>query len=224
VTFFVFLFFLAVHLMKGHSDKEIVLVGITGGIGSGKTTAAKYIEQLGYPVIYTDYLAKVVMNTNENVKLALINEFGNEIYNDNGEINAAKLSEIVFDINSEDNVKLTRLNQIVHPPTIELMMEEIEKLLEKGEKLIFVESALIYEAGLEDGFDYIVVIDADEKKRIERTAKRLKLSDEKIRKRDCQQFSTEYKRNMADFVIENNGDIDQLYKSIDFILNLIRMA
>lgn len=205
-------------------DRDIVLVGITGGIGSGKTTAAQYIEKLGYPVIYTDNLAKIVMNTDENVKSKLINEFGGEIYNDNGEINSIKLSKIVFDINSDDNVKLTRLNQIVHPPTIDLLMEEVEKLLDKGEKLIFVESALIYEAGLEDGFDYIIVIDADEDKRIERTANRLKLSSDEIRKRNRQQISTEYKKKLADFVIENNGNIEQLYNSIDFVLDIIKMA
>jgi len=205
-------------------DKDFVLVGITGGIGSGKTTAANYIAQLGYPVIYTDSLAKFVMNNDEYVKSQLKNYFGSEIYNSNGEIVAEKLSSIVFDINSNNDENLTRLNQIVHPPTIDLMMEEIEKLLEKGEKLIFVESALIYEAGLEDGFDYIIVIDADEEKRIERTATRLKLSSEEIRKRNSKQISTEYKRNMADFVIENNGDIEQMHKSIDFVLSLIKMA
>lgn len=205
-------------------SKDFKIVGITGGIGSGKSTAAKYIESLGYPVVYTDYLAKQVMNDNIEVKSQLVNLFGEEIYDDSGNLNSAKLSELVFDKNANDNVKLTQLNKIVHPPTIDLMMKEIEILLEQGNNLIFVESALIYEAGLEDGFDYIIVIDADEDKRIERTSKRLKLSSEEIRRRNSQQISTVTKRNMADFTIENNGNIEQMYNSIDFVLSIIKMA
>lgn len=205
-------------------NKEFKIIGITGGIGSGKTTAAKYIESLGYPVIYTDVLAKLVMTKNYEVKAELIKSFGDEIYLGSGELNSVRLSDIVFDADLQNNEKLTRLNKIVHPPTIELMMSEIENLLTQGETLIFVESALIYEAGLDDGFDYIIVIDADEEKRIERTSLRLKLSSEKIRKRNCQQISTITKKNMADFVIENNGNIEQLYKSIDLVLTIIKMA
>ncbi len=205
-------------------EKDFLIIGITGGIGSGKTSAAKYIESLGYPVIYTDMLAKKVMNSDENVINEIKRAFGNDVYLDSGELNSAKLSNIVFDINAQNNEKLTKLNRIVHPPTIDLMMKEIEVFLEEGSELVFVESALIYEAGLEDGFDYVIVIDADEEVRIERTSERLKLSSEEIRRRNSQQISTTMKKNMADFVIENNGDVEQLYKNIDFVLSIIKMA
>lgn len=205
-------------------SEDYKIIGITGGIGSGKTTAAKYIESKGYPVIYTDNLAKVVTKNDAALKAKLINAFGSDIYDTDGNLDSNKLSKIVFDTYEQDNAKLTLLNQIVHPPTIELMMEQIEELIELGNQLIFVESALIFEAGLDDGFDYIIAIDADEDKRIERTSARLKLSSEEIRKRNSQQISTDIKKKLADFVIENNGNIDQMYNSIDLILTIIKMA
>lgn len=210
--------------MNEIDKKDIKLVAITGSIGAGKTTAAKYIESLGFPVVYTDELAKFVMNNNVEVIDQLKNVFGESIYDEKNVLDSKLLSKLIFDNCDKGDDKLARLNAIVHPPTIDMMIKEIEKLIENDHKLIFVESALIYEASLQDGFDYVIVIDAPENIRLERSANRLKLSVDEIRKRNCKQISTETKKEFADFVIENTGNIEQLHKSVDLILSIIKMA
>ena len=205
-------------------EKNIKIVAITGSIGSGKSTVAKFIEEMGYPVIKTDDLAKIIMLNDEEVKRKLIKEFGENIYNDNGTLNSKQLSLIVFDKIDSNHTKLEKLNQIIHPIVIEQMIMEIDKFVQMGEALIFVESALIYETGLDEGFDYIIDVDCREELRIKRTAERLKLSEEEIRNRDSVQISAQVKKNLADFVIENNNNLEKLRFSTEFVIEMIKMA
>jgi dephospho-CoA kinase len=205
-------------------EDKLKVVAITGGIGSGKTTVANHLAELGFPVINTDLLAKKLMNSDEKLKILLSNEFGPEIYLENGELNSKFLSKIVFGNDSLSKKNLDKLNRIVHPAVIDLMMEEIEKFANEGNELIFVESALIYEAGLDEGFDYIIVVDANESKRIKWTSEKLKLPESEIRIRNSEQISTDMKKNLADFVIENNGTISEMLASADFILDLVKLA
>lgn len=209
---------------KKNFEKNIKIVAITGSIGSGKSTVAKFIEEMGYPVIKTDDLAKIIMLNDEEVKRKLIKEFGENIYNDNGTLNSKQLSLIVFDKIDSNHTKLEKLNQIIHPIVIEQMIMEIDKFVQMGEALIFVESALIYETGLDEGFDYIIDVDCREELRIKRTAERLKLSEEEIRNRDSVQISAQVKKNLADFVIENNNNLEKLRFSTEFVIEMIKMA
>jgi dephospho-CoA kinase len=131
---------------------------------------------------------------------------------------------LVFSDIDKSSDNLAKLNQIVHPCVIEEMMERIEDFALQGEKIIFVESALIYEAELEDGFDYIIVVDAPEEMRIKWAKEKMKLSEEQIRNRISGQISTEVKKNLADFVIQNNGTIPEMLASAEFVLDLIKLA
>ncbi|MGB9702245.1 MAG: dephospho-CoA kinase [Candidatus Kapaibacteriota bacterium] len=205
-------------------EKNIKIVAITGSIGSGKSTVAKFIEEMGYPVIKTDDLAKIVMLNDKEVKRKLIQEFGENIYDKNGVLDSKLLSSIVFDKIDTNHTKLAKLNRIIHPVVIEQMIIEIEKFVQMGEALIFVESALIYETGLDEGFDYIIDVDCKEELRIKRTAERLKLSEEEIRNRDSVQLSAQVKKKLADFVIENNNNLEKLRFSTEFVIEMIKMA
>jgi len=200
---------------------DIVIIAITGGFASGKTTVANYIQQQGFPVIFTDLLAKKVIEEVDQVRFNLLNEFGNDAFNSDGSLNSNFISELVFADNDNSKRKLNTLNQIVHPAVIDLMINTIEDLAYKGIKLIFVESALIFEAHLEKGFDYIIVVESTEKNQITRAIERTHLTENQVINRiNCQISLTEKSKN-ADFVLKNNSSIEELHKSISTLLPIL---
>lgn len=199
--------------------KESIVIAITGGAGSGKSSVAHIIESRGYKMIYTDNLAKSIMQENKSVIKKIKNEFGDNAYLSDNTLNRSYMSSVVFS-GKDDGTALEKLNRIVHPPVIDKMSELVESYEQQGEKLIFVESALIFEAGLEEGFDYILVVDADMDKRVERIMERTAESQESIMMRMQSQMPAEEKRNYADFVIENNGTEKELAESVEFLLKV----
>ncbi len=198
-----------------------VVIAITGGIGSGKSEVANYLLQKGCSVISTDDLAKSVMNDDAEVSSKLRKAFGNETYDENNKLNSSYLSLKVFTDDSSQKSNIDQLNSIVHPPVIEKMIEEIEKKVVGGAKIVFVESALIFEAALDDGFDYIVSVVADDDERIKRVIKRSGLTKEQILSRMNEQTSQEQKIGLSDFVIENNKTLESLHSAVDFLLPIL---
>lgn len=191
-------------------------IAVTGGFGSGKSTACRLLEEKGYPVISADALGKDLLQNNPEVRRLVIKEFGQDSYKGN-EPDKNYLSGIVFD----DENELKKLNAIIHPRTIKLIENEMEKALQESD-MVFVESALIFEAKREENFDNILLITADEELRIKRLQERQNISRTEIERRIKNQLTEEEKRKRSDFVIENNGDIADLDKKIDFILMVIR--
>lgn len=202
-------------------QKPSIVIGITGGIGSGKTTVTRIIESYGYKVIYTDVLARDIANTEPRVKEKIIEIFGSEAYTADKLFNAKYISEIVFSFD-DNGQHLDLLNSIIHPIVIDKMSSLVEMYEEQGEKLIFVESALIYEYNLEKGFDYILVVNADEETRISRAMKRSQENRNIIKQKNNLQMASDEKVQRADFVIENNGDENQLIESVNFFLNIFK--
>ncbi|HOJ37828.1 MAG TPA: dephospho-CoA kinase [Ignavibacteriales bacterium] len=195
---------------------EHLVVGITGGIGSGKSTFCEILEKNGYPVLNADALAKSIMAENEKVKNDIITAFGEIAYQD-GKINASFLGNLVFN----DYEKLKLLNSIVHPVVIKEIKNKVEKLKENN-RIIFVESALIYEANFDEMFDFIILIYSSIKDRIARIAQRNNLSEEEILKRINSQIPDEEKRKYADIIIDNTDDIEFLKNRASFILVLFK--
>ncbi len=191
-------------------------IGITGGIGVGKSTLSNILIEKGYKVFVADNIAKDLLKSDEKLRQEIISAFGEESYLEN-DLNVNYLAEKVF-INQE-NVR--KINSIVHPKTI----KTIEKLMnEENEKsnLVFCESALIYEAGMEDLFDYIVTVKAEESTKIERIKKRDNISSDEIYRRMKNQYSEQFKIENADFTIDNNGSVEDLVPKVDFLLNLFK--
>lgn len=188
-------------------NNEPLVVGLTGGIGCGQTTVAGFFEKLGAKVINADLVARDVMNRDSGLRKELRKAFGKGIFYRNGKINRKYLGHLVF----EDEAKLHRLNKIVHPRMVERVIEEIESARDSGKyRLIVVDAALIYEINLEHMFDVIVVVSAQMRQRIERIKERDKLSEREIRNRINRQIPIQDKVKWADFVIYNNGTLEQL--------------
>lgn len=202
------------------SESRALFIAITGGIGSGKSTVSNIIREHGYSVISADEVARHVIENDENVKTRLIVEYGNATFLPNGTLNTAHLSSLVF--SKENKEKIKKLNSIVHPATLDAIIDMAEKLDEQGEKCIFAEIALLYESGLEDAFDYVIAVAAPEEIRIQRVIQRNpEMTKQQIQLRIKEQADQGWVKNQADFVIENDAGLDKLEDSIHFILGLI---
>jgi len=191
-------------------------VAITGGIGSGKSLASSFFEKAGYPVIRTDEIAKELMQTNEQVKKKLIKSFGSEVFS-NGILNTKYLADEVFS-NPE---KLIVINAIVHPPTIKMIESLFGKFFEKND-IVFVESALVFEAKMSRMFDHVILIYSDEPTRIKRVVNRDNTTEEKVKGRMQFQINDEQKKDIAHITIENNSTIEELEKRCLFIINILK--
>ena len=172
-------------------------VGLTGGMGSGKTTVAAVFAALGIPVYSADDAAKRLMNEDESLKAQLIEKFGENTYT-NGLLNRAHLAAEVF----TDKDKLTLLNSIVHPATI----ADGEKWKQQQTTPYAIkEAAIIFESGSQRYLDYIIGVDAPVTLRIYRSMKRDHLSKEEVNARLNRQMDDAIKMKLCDFVINNNG-------------------
>lgn len=191
-------------------------IGLTGGIGSGKTTVAQIFEVLAIPVYYADQAAKDLMNQDPDLKKQIITAFGKEVYHD-GKLNRTYLSDMVF----ADEEKLTLLNSFVHPVTLRHATEWM-----KNQKTPYAvkETALIFEAGLEKFFDFIIGVTAPESLRLERVIKRDQTTSENVFKRMKQQMDESEKIRRCDFLIENDGVLALLPQVLSIHETLIGKA
>ncbi|MCB0713468.1 MAG: dephospho-CoA kinase [Ignavibacteriae bacterium] len=197
---------------------EYLLIGLTGSIGAGKSLVADIFRESGIPVLSADAIAKELMRDNAEMKSAIIAEFGSDVYTD-GELNRKALANLVFN----DREQLEKLNVIVHPRTIAEQGVRAKKLIEEGSRIVACEAALIFESGGDERFDYIVVVDADPEIRYRRGAERDGIDPEEVRKRDLMQIPAEEKVKRADFVITNNGSIEELREKTNIIVDLLKV-
>lgn len=175
----------------------MIRLGITGGIGSGKSVICKTFGIIGIPVYYADLRAKELLNSSHEIRTALTKLFGDDLYTEKG-IDKAKLANIIF--NDKDCLK--KVNAIVHP----VVINDFEEWTKRQKSDIVVkESAIIFEANLKDQFDYIVTVTAPEDVRIERVMTRDNAKKEDIKARMNNQFPDDKKVSESDFVIVNDG-------------------
>lgn len=196
----------------------MIVVGITGGIGTGKSTVGSYVKSKGFAFISSDENAKQLMNSDKELQSKLQEKFGIEVLLD-GTINAPYLAKQLFGKENENNREF--VNSLVHPRTIAMMMEQVEEFEQNGATIVFVESALLYEVSLDEGFDYVIVVDATDEVRISRVMDRSGESREAITERMNAQLSQKWKVQQADFVVDNNKTVQDLYKTVDFLLSIL---
>lgn len=186
-----------------------LLVGITGGIGSGKSTIAKWLELKGYPVFYADMEAKKILFQTETIQ-HLINQFGDGIL-ENGQLDKTKLGTLVF--NQPD--KLQQLNKIIHPLVAKAFSNWVQQ--HSNHSILFKEAAILFETGGYKSLDYNILVTAPKKVRIQRVIQRDSLSKEDVLRRMKQQLPDSVKRKLADFVIYN-VHLEKAYQKASSIL------
>ncbi len=195
-----------------HKGKKI-LIGVTGGIGAGKSLACKFFKEAGFDVLHADDIAKMLYNTNKILKSKMIDEFGNDILEKN-KISFQKLRELVF----ANKKNQQRVNRIVHP----FVMSEILKLARKSRsKIILIEAALIFESNFDKYLDYVINVSANQKKRIERIRKRNAIPVKIIKSIMNIQMTEKERNRKADFVIKNGGSVKDFHKKVKFLAKLI---
>ena len=175
-----------------------LLVGLTGGIGSGKTTVAKVFETLGVPVYYADDAAKTLMNVDDDLRKNIITHFGNEVY-ENGLLKKEILGAIVFN----DAEKLKLLNSLVHPATI-ADADQWYKL--QTTPYVIKEAALLFESDAWKNIDYSIGVKAPEALRLQRAMQRDNQTAENIQARMQKQMNEDVKMNRCDFILINDEE------------------
>jgi len=183
----------------------MVKVGITGGIGSGKTEICNVWETLGAYILNADDLAKGLMSENEDIQRELIEAFGPESYLDDGSLNRSFLADQAF-----NKGRVEELNQIVHPKIPPAVREKMENAESRGYDVFVLEAALLLQGLDPKNLDYVVLVLADEEKRVERVKNRDKVDADLVLDRMVNQQEFEKLTDRADFVIENNGSLEQL--------------
>ncbi|WP_103896263.1 dephospho-CoA kinase [Caloramator fervidus] len=195
----------------------MLVVGLTGGIATGKSTVSKIIAEKGIVVIDADRISREIVKPGEVAYKKIVEFFGEEILSENGEIDRKKLRNIVFN----DYNKLKVLNEITHPEILKKILIKIEDLKSKGEKICVLDAALLIEANFHKFVDKVILVYCDIEIQISRLMKRDNLSREEAINIINSQMSFEQKKKYADYLIDNSKDIDFTKKQVDRVLNSI---
>lgn len=175
-------------------DLNMLKIGITGGIGSGKTTISHILGRLGYPIYIADEEASRLMNNNDKIRTGLIQNFGTEVYSGSGLLNKKKLADLIF----SDKTALAKVNQLVHP---EVLHDFASWSRKQTADVVFFEAAILFEAGLDRYFDYTICIYAPVETRIGRVLKRDHTTREKVMERIANQMDDDIRCRKSDFII-----------------------
>ena len=198
----------------GPAGDHLLIVGLTGGIASGKTEVDRQLEKLGLLVIDADEVARCVVEPGTTTYDTIVGTFGDGVLDSSGCIDRAALASIVF----SDDEKRIALNGITHPAIFQEMMRRVsaraETLTEGDVPAGVLDAALIVDTGVSGVFDMLVVVTADEDKRVERMVRDRGMSEPEARDRIASQTPEAKRVAMADVVIENNGTIEDLRRSV----------
>ena len=195
----------------------MLTIGITGGIGSGKTTASNFFLEKGANVFNADKESKKYLTKTISIQHKLINSFGNKVVS-GSKLSLEKLADVAFSSKMDQKI----LNGILWPEIHILIQKAKKKAFENKCKLFIVDAALIIEAGFYNSLDETILVIAEKNKRLHRAAKRTNLALEQIQKRMMLQMSDKEKIKFSDVIFENNGTIEQFYTKLEKYYESIR--
>lgn len=191
------------------TDTKPIIIGVTGGIGSGKSYICRIISSLGFPVYNCDAEAKKLMNTNKYIINSLKQLIGENSYDSEGNLNKSIIAQFLFA--NEENAH--KINSVVHP----VVKEDFRSWASsQNADLIFMESAILFESGFNDVVDNVITITAPPETRIERTIRRDNTTREQVIARMNQQMQDEERVRLSDYIICNNtnDNVEQQIKTI----------
>lgn len=188
----------------------MIIIGLTGGIGSGKSTVSDILKEQGIPVVDGDRIAREVVEPHRPAYDEVVRVFGTEVLQQDGTLNRKHIGEIVF----SDPEKLSMLNSITHKEIYRVILERLESLKETGTTLVFLDVALLFETGFDQLTDRVWVVDAPDAVRVERIQKRDGLREEEILKRIQSQMSREMRNTKGDLVLDNSKGREELKAQI----------
>jgi dephospho-CoA kinase len=191
------------------------IIGITGGIASGKSTVSLYLQELGFTIVDADLASRAVVEPGEEAYHQVVKAFGEDILLTDGNIDRVKLGSIIFN----DQEKRLLLNGIVHPAVRNWMRLKTEAALSSGEETVFMDIPLLFESKLTFMVDKTLLIYVDEQVQLERLMNRNGLSETEALARINSQMPLADKKALADAVIDNNGDVNETKRQVKAILS-----
>lgn len=196
-----------------------MLIGLTGGIASGKSIVASMFKELGAYIIDADQISREIMKPGTEVYQKVVSIFGKQIILEDQSIDRKKLADLVFG----DREMISKLNECTHPAIFMTIDKTIENIRTKNpEALIIVDAALLVETGTYKKFDILIVVYADEATQVERLMKRDGLTREEALKRIASQMPIREKISFADFVIYNQKDLETTKKQVRGIFKILK--
>lgn len=179
------------------------IIGLTGGIATGKSTVSQLIKKQGFPVIDADVIAREIVAPGSPVLADIAEAFGPQVLTEEGDLNRARLAAQVFG----DPAKLKRLNAMTHPAILAKIQMAIRALEKEGIRVVFLEVPLLFESGMDKLCEAVIVVTASPEIQLERLQYRDGLREEDGRKRLAAQWKEEKKRALGDYVLDNSGHI-----------------
>ncbi|EJP19156.1 dephospho-CoA kinase [Peptostreptococcaceae bacterium AS15] len=198
-----------------YSKDNMKIVGITGLIASGKSTLSSYLKTFGYKIVDADTISRDITKKDKIGYEKVVEKFGKDILSSNGEIDRAKLSNIVFN----DKNALKKLNDTLHP----LIFQEIDRQLDsyKVEKIVFLDAPLLFETKLNEKCDEVILVVCDEEVQISRIQLRDNKDYDSAKKVIDSQIGKKFKIENSDYIIDNNCDIERFYLKADLIMRIL---
>lgn len=195
----------------GNDNFKPVKLGITGGVGSGKSMVCDYLKNKGMTVVSADELARKVVTPGSSAYDKIVGYFGGTVVSDGGTLNRQKLRRII----TRDKIKKEALERFVHPEVFVQMEKEFEVSKKRRDSVIAVEVPLLFEAGMETFFDFVLTVSADRDVRIKRFMSRDQITRKEAEALMGIQMSEEEKIEKSDFVIDNNGSLEKTRVFVD---------
>ena len=192
------------------------VIGLTGGIASGKTTVSNYLKEKGFTVLDADVYARKTTEKDGPAIPGIISEFGEAIIDGDGHLNRKKLGDIIFN----DPEKREKLNDIVHPLIRQMMNSDEEKYKQLDH--VFLDIPLLFENGLDQRCDVTVTVYVDRAVQIDRLSERNSLTRDEALSRINSQMPLSDKKERSDVVIDNNGTLKELYEQVDKFINTLK--